>query len=65
MSEPPPPEAPHAAIQPDPVIEVYKKDIDRTLLRERLKRTVEERFRDLMEMHVFFDEAQRARRRAP
>jgi hypothetical protein len=28
----------------DPVIEAYKKDIDRTLLRENLKLTVEERF---------------------
>lgn len=27
----------------DPVIEVYKKDVDRTLLRENLKLTVEER----------------------
>jgi hypothetical protein len=31
--------------QPDPVIEAYKKDVDRTLLRQNLKRTVEERFR--------------------
>lgn len=29
----------------DPVIEAYKKDIDRSLLRENLKLTVEERFR--------------------
>ena len=29
----------------DPVIELYKKDVDRTLLRENLKLTVEERFR--------------------
>jgi hypothetical protein len=29
----------------DPVIECYKKDVDRTLLRENLKLTVEERFR--------------------
>jgi hypothetical protein len=28
----------------DPVIEVYKKDVDRTLIRENLKLTVEERF---------------------
>jgi len=28
-------------LPPDPVIEAYKKDIDRTLLRETLKRTVE------------------------
>jgi hypothetical protein len=29
----------------DPVIEAYKKDVDRTLLRENLKLTVEQRFR--------------------
>jgi hypothetical protein len=28
----------------DPVIEAYKKDVDRTLLRENLKLSVEERF---------------------
>ena len=28
----------------DPVIEAYKKDVDRTLLRENLKLTVAERF---------------------
>lgn len=30
-------------VEPDPVIEAYKKDIDRTLLRENLKLTWEER----------------------
>lgn len=29
----------------DPVIEAYKKDVDRTLLRENLKLTADERFR--------------------
>ena len=29
----------------DPVVEAYKKDVDRSLLRENLKLTVEERFR--------------------
>jgi hypothetical protein len=29
----------------DPVIEAYKKDVDRTLLRENLKLSVDERFR--------------------
>jgi hypothetical protein len=28
----------------DPVVEAYKKDIDRTLIRENLKLSVEERF---------------------
>ncbi len=34
-------------IEPDPVIEVFKKDIDRTLLRENLKLTPEERLRKM------------------
>lgn len=29
----------------DPVIEVYKKDVDRSIIRENLKLSVEERFR--------------------
>lgn len=33
----------------DPVIEAYKKDIDRTLLRENLKLTPDERLRRLEE----------------
>jgi hypothetical protein len=32
-------------IEPDPVIEAYKKDVDRTLLRENLRRTPAERWR--------------------
>ena len=34
----------------DPVVEAYKKDIDRTLIRENLKLTVEERFRKAMDV---------------
>ena len=49
--------------EPDPVIELYKKDVDRTLLRERLKRTVEERIRDLMRLQRAAEELQRAGRR--
>jgi hypothetical protein len=39
--------APHGsgdrALTPDPVIEAYKRDVDRTLLREQLRRTIDER----------------------
>jgi hypothetical protein len=35
-------------IPPDPVIEAYKKDVDRTLLRENLRLTPEERLLKLM-----------------
>jgi len=52
------------AYEPDPVIEAYKKDVDRTLLRENLKRSVEERLRDLMRLQRFADEWRRAARRA-
>lgn len=31
------------SMAPDPVIEEYKKDVDRTLIRENLKLTVDER----------------------
>ncbi len=35
---------PQSGFAPDPVIEAYKKNIDRTLLLENLKLTVAERF---------------------
>jgi hypothetical protein len=35
------------AIPPDPVIEIFKKDVDRTLLREKLRLTPEQRLRKL------------------
>jgi hypothetical protein len=49
---------------PDPVVEAYKKDIDRTLIRENLKLTVEERFRKAMALARFADEMRRAGREA-
>lgn len=51
-------------LPPDPVIEAYKKDIDRTLLRESLKLTVEQRVRNLMELQRFAEELRRAGREA-
>jgi hypothetical protein len=52
------------SLDPDPVIEAYKKDIDRTLIRENLKRTPEERFVQLMKLQEFAAELQAAGRRA-
>ncbi len=43
-------------------MEAYKKDVDRTLIRENLKLTVEERFRKAMELQRFAEELQRAGR---
>ena len=37
----------YIVFEPDPVIELFKKDIDRTLLRENLKLTPEERLRKM------------------
>ena len=51
-------------IPTDPVIEAYKKDLDLTLIRENLKRTPEERIRNLMELQRFAEELQRAGREA-
>lgn len=48
----------------DPVIEAYKKDIDRSLLRERLKRTATERIEDLAALLAFAEELARAGRQA-
>lgn len=50
-------------IEPDPVIEAYKKDVDRTLLRENLKLTVEQRFRKMMEFGRFIEEFRGSARR--
>lgn len=48
----------------DPVIEAYKKDIDRTLIRENLKLSVEERFIKLMQLQKFAEELRKAGRKA-
>ena len=48
--------------EPDPVIEFYKKDVDRTLIRENLRLTPEERLNKLMRMQKFAQELRRAGR---
>jgi hypothetical protein len=48
----------------DPVIELYKKDVDRTLLRENLKLSVEERFRKFERFMEYLNELREAGRRA-
>jgi hypothetical protein len=49
-------------LDPDPVIEAYKMGIDRTLLRENLRRPVEERVRNLARLQRFVAELRRAGR---
>ena len=46
----------------DPLVEAYKAGIDRTLIRENLKLTVEERFRKAMALAQLADELRRAGR---
>lgn len=62
----PSPEIPDLApaVYSDPVIEAYKKDVDRTLLRENLKLTVEERFLKFESAMEYALELQRAGRKA-
>ena len=50
--------------EPDPVIEAYKKDVDRSLIRENLKRTPDERMRGLVALQRFAIELRRAGRDA-
>jgi hypothetical protein len=44
----------------DDVIDVYKKDVDRTLLREALSMTPDQRVRKLIELVHFCDELREA-----
>lgn len=44
----------------DPVVEAYKKDVDRTLIRENLKKSYEERILALEEMLELVYEVRRA-----
>ena len=47
----------------DPVIEAYKKDVDRTLIRRNLKLSHEERLQNAMELQRFAQELRKAGRR--
>ena len=53
-----------APYEPDPVIEAYKKDVDRGLIIENLKLTVDERLRQLVGLQRFAAEVRRAGRAA-
>jgi hypothetical protein len=48
------------ADEPDPVIEAYKRDVDRALIRENLRRSVQQRFERLIELQRFAEELRRA-----
>jgi hypothetical protein len=48
----------------DEILDLYMRDVDRTLLRENLKLTPTQRFEQLMAMQRFVEELQRAGRDA-
>ncbi len=48
---------------PDPVVEAYKKNLDRSLIRQNLRRSVQERLEALMELQRFAEELRRSGRR--
>ncbi len=50
--------------EPDPVIEYYKRFLDRSLFRENFKLTPEERLLKLMDLQRFAAEMRAAGRRA-
>lgn len=56
---------PEHNLPPDPVTEVYKKDVDRTLLREHLKLTPRQRLEKLVAFMQSLERMQRAVRRRP
>ena len=56
-------DAEHSSI-PDPVVEAYKAGVDRTLLRENLRRSVSERLENLSSL-LRFAEAMRGAARPP
>lgn len=51
-------------LEPNPVIEFYKRDVDLTLIRENLKLTPEQRLVKLMELQRFAQELREAGERA-
>jgi len=51
-------------LEVDAVIETYKRDVDRTLLRQNLRRTVQERVNNLLALQRLASEARRAEQAA-
>jgi hypothetical protein len=55
---------PPAPASPDPIVELYMRDVDRSLLRQNLRRSIEERIQNLMQLQRFAEELRRAGQRA-
>ena len=50
------------SLEPSAVIDAYKKDVDRTLIRENLKLSAEERVKKMMAVLRFADEVRASRK---
>ncbi len=50
-------------LEPDPVIEYFKRDVDRTLIREQLRRSVDERVHNMIAALRFAEALREAGRR--
>ena len=48
----------------DDIIDVYKRDVDRSLIREQLKKTPDERLRELVRLERFAEELRRGVKKA-
>lgn len=46
----------------DAIVEAYKKNLDRSLIRQNLQRSIQERLEALMELQRFAEELQRSGR---
>lgn len=51
------------SLAPDPVIEIFKKDVDRTLIREQLRRSVDARVKNMIAALRFAEGLREAGRR--
>jgi hypothetical protein len=52
------------SLEPSPTIEAYKRDVDRTLIRENLRLTPDERLRKMIAVLGFAEEVRKTRGRA-
>jgi hypothetical protein len=53
------------SLEPVPAIDAYKRDVDRTLIRENLKLTTDERVRKMISALRFAEEVRRSRTPTP
>jgi hypothetical protein len=52
------------SLEADPVIEAYKRDVDRTLIRENLKLTPEQRLQKMISVLRYHEELRRSAKEA-